>query len=135
MLETQKLREKRKEEKEMKYSNTILRIVFPYDQLIFQGIFKPTDTIADVINVLANFTIVNDIYLFCAPPKSILKLKDSLFDLNLVPSGSIYCASQTKQQSLIKEDFQTKVSPFSSANNFAVYQMKLIFSNLNQVCN
>lgn len=95
-LETQKIREQRLLREEKKYEFTIIRVSFPFDHLILQTTFKPTDTIEQLHNLVKRFVDVSDFYLYTAPPKKVLDLKSTFFKEKLVPAALIQFGGHQK---------------------------------------
>lgn len=126
-METRKIKEEKEKQKQAKFGKTLLRIVLPYDRLVFQAVFKPTDTIGTVLAVLTKYTKHNKVYLFVAPPKAILSETATLYESNLVPNGSIYLGSTEHQEALLKQEYTDKLTPSISATQFAFAQMKDIY--------
>jgi len=85
------------------------------------------------MDVVRQYVENGDIYLFTTPPRQILPPDAQLFDMQLVPTGLIYCGSNAKpdggQKGLIKEEFKAKLTPFAAASQLAVKQMKSIFKS------
>ncbi|XP_075224599.1 tether containing UBX domain for GLUT4 [Lycorma delicatula] len=124
-LQTEQLRKIEIENKIKLYDKTVLRIQFP-DRLILQGVFEPSDTVADVYNFVKSYIIDpdSDFYLYTAPPKRILPLEDTLFAVGCVPCAKIYFSysnqssegSTTAQRSL-----HDKVNPFMTTQAIATF--------------
>ncbi|OTF71218.1 hypothetical protein BLA29_004028, partial [Euroglyphus maynei] len=113
-LETQQLRANREQQQRQQFKQTILRIIFPYDRLVMQAVFKPTDEIESVAKVIGKYIHHSNIVLFVAPPKTILDRKSNLYDLKLVPCGIIYCTPIDDQQPLIRNEFRNVLTEFSN---------------------
>ena len=132
-LELRATREKREWTEINKFGLTIIRIIFPYDRLILQSFFKPSDTIDVVAKVVKKYTKTDIIHLFTAPPKIILSNSATLAQLKLVPNGSIYCSSNDSNNHstpLIQDKFSKRINSFSIASRIALNQMKSMFHNL-----
>lgn len=126
-METRKIKEEKEKQKQAKFEKTLLRIILPYDRVVFQAVFKPMDTIGTVLAVLTKYTKHNKVYLFTTPPKTILSESTTLYQSNLVPNGSLYAGSTEHQEALLKQEYAGKVTPSMSATHFAIVQMKGIY--------
>ena len=126
MLETKQMREKRRREQMMKYKSTVVRVCFPYDKLVFQAIFKPNDTIKDVMRVLTDYLNVQDFNLYTVPPKHNLKPESTLLESELVPAALIHIGldSSKSGQTVIKDQFKSKLSSYKSAAKVAANARK-----------
>lgn len=109
-LETQKLREQRLSKEEKKYDYTIIRLSFPFDHLVLQASFKPSDTIEELINLVKEFVNVDDFYLYTAPPKKVLDNKNTFLKEKLVPAALIQFGGN--QTAVIKSEFKEQISSF-----------------------
>lgn len=109
-LETQKMREERLHREEKKYEFTIIRVLFPFDHLIMQTTFKPTDTIEQLRDLVKRFVTVDDFYLYTAPPKKVLDLKSTFLKEKLVPAVQIQFGGH--QKCVLKADCQQQISSF-----------------------
>lgn len=113
-----------------KYAHTIIRLVLPYDRLVLQALFKPNATVEDILTVLRKYTHpqTDSLYLFTAPPKTVLSNQCTLFDLNLVPSGLVYCGSCQNNATMIAQQFKDCLTAFPVASKLSIFQMKSIFA-------
>lgn len=109
-LETQKLREQRLLKEEKKYEFTIIRLQFPFDRLILQTTFKPTDSIEQLANLVKEFVDVNDFYLYTAPPKKVLDNHSTFFKEKLVPAAVVQFGGH--QKCVINEGLKQNISSF-----------------------
>lgn len=124
-LETKQLRANREQQKRQQFKQTILRIIFPYDRLVMQAIFKPNDSIELIAKVIDKYIHHHsNINLFVAPPKTILDRQSNLFDLKLVPCGIIYCTPLNDKQPLIRDEFRNCLTTFSNVVIHALNKMK-----------
>ena len=133
MLETEKLREERLQRERAKYPKTIIRVLFHADRLVLQALFKPTDTVAELMAMVARYITADcspgSFHLFTAPPKVILAPETSLFDLKLVPSGLVYFGSTAAGPTspVISPQFSGNlVTPYAVAANLSLHQLKTI---------
>lgn len=130
LLETEKLREERLKRERAKYPKTILRVLFHADRLVLQGLFSPTDTVADVMTMVGKYINTNNhFHLFTAPPRVTLSPDTSLFDLKLVPTGLVYFGSNAGAFTLpvISPQYSSLVTPYSIAANLSLHQLKNIY--------
>ena len=119
-LETKQMKEQKKRERMEKYKSTVIRVCLPNDKLVFQAIFKPTDTVKDVMQVLSRYMTVTDSYLYTVPPKRELKPESTLFESELVPAAVIHFGTKSSvAQNLIKEEFKSKISSVKSVAKIA----------------
>lgn len=106
----------------MRYKSTVIRVCFPVDRLVFQAVFKPTDTVRDVMQTLSDYLTIQDFYLYTVPPKRHLKPESTLFDAELVPAALIHFGveSAVSNQSAFKDQFKCKLSSYKMAAKIAV---------------
>ena len=109
-LETQKIREQRLAREEKKYDFTIIRVSFPFDHLVLQTTFKPTDTIEQLLDLVKRFVVVNDFYLYTAPPKKVLDAKSTFFKEKLVPAALIQFGGH--QKCVLNDQCKQQISSF-----------------------
>jgi len=120
LLETQQMREQKRKEQINKYKSTVVRVCFPNEKLVFQAIFKPTDTIEDVKRVLKHYITSVDFYLYTVPPKRILKSGSNLYESQLVPAALIHFGLHSSESKhVIKEEYKSKLSSYKSAAKIA----------------
>merc|ERR1712071_628126 len=98
--------EQRKVQKELRrkdllerYPTTILRIQFA-DAVILQ-VPLPSDMLLhdvkkEIVHHLQGASNVEDFFLYTSPPKSVLNLETSLFELGLTPSSVVYIGSNSR---------------------------------------
>lgn len=110
-LETQKLRDQRLSKEEKRYDFTIIRLSFPFDHLVLQAVFKPSDTIEELVNLVKQFVNVDDFYLYTAPPKKVLDNKSTFLKEKLVPAALIQFGGN--QKAVIKDEFKQQISSFA----------------------
>lgn len=126
MLETKEQRENRLLLERKRYKKTILRVIFPDDKLVLQLMFTPEDLINDVFKIVTKYTQHSDIHLFVVPPKTILSMESNLYDLKLVPCGTIYCASNKSDRlEIIREEFKNNIYTFSQVTQYAFNRIKI----------
>ncbi|RZF33473.1 hypothetical protein LSTR_LSTR010129 [Laodelphax striatellus] len=108
-LLTGTLRESQSQRKVEQYSETVIRVQFP-DRHVLQGVFKPNDLFADVIQCVKQSLShpETDFYLYTSPPKRILLPEETLFSADCVPCAKIYFGTSitddlTRNASYIKE--------------------------------
>lgn len=109
-LETQKIRDQRLLREEKKYEFTIIRVSFPFDHLVLQTTFKPTDTIEQLLGLVKRFVDVQDFYLYTAPPKKVLDAKSTFFKEKLVPAALIQFGGH--QKCVLNGRCKEKISSF-----------------------
>ena len=115
------MREQKRMEQMNRYKKTVIRICLPNDKLVFQAVFKPTDSVEDIKRVIKQYITSDDFYLYTVPPKRVLKAESSLFDSDLVPAALIQIGfnSGDNHQNLVKEEFKSKLSSYKSAAKVA----------------
>ncbi|CAG2169311.1 unnamed protein product [Oppiella nova] len=126
MMETKQMREQRKRNEMLRYKSTVVRICFGNDKLIFQAIFKPTDTVDTVMRTVSSYVIPNQFYLYTTPPKHELNAGSTLFDSNLVPAAVVQFGSKSckPEDKMIRHEFLDKISSYKSAAKIALNSRK-----------
>ena len=109
-LETNKIREQRLAREEKKYEFTIIRVSFPFDHLVLQTTYRPTDTIEQLHDLVKRFVDVNDFYLYTAPPKKVLDAKSTFFKEKLVPAALIQFGGH--QKCVLNAECKQQISSF-----------------------
>ncbi|KAH1008869.1 hypothetical protein HUJ05_009372 [Dendroctonus ponderosae] len=80
-----------------KYKKAIIRVQFP-NRTVVQGIFKPTETVQDVVEFVRSYledqTV--DFYVYSTPPKCVLDNQSSLLEIGCVPGALLYFGADGK---------------------------------------
>ncbi|XP_037937036.1 tether containing UBX domain for GLUT4 [Teleopsis dalmanni] len=101
------------------YKNCIIRIQFP-DRHVLQAVFKPIDTVKDVMIFVRKF-LINEKAKFCLfsiPPKTILPLDKTLLELNCVPTALMHFGLEDENDTskdYLKPEFLTKLTSAEGA--------------------
>ncbi|XP_075158750.1 tether containing UBX domain for GLUT4 [Haematobia irritans] len=95
------------------YKNCVIRIQFP-DRHVLQGMFKPIDTICDVMEFIKPFlnNPEQPSYLFTIPPKTKLDPNKTLLELDFVPNALVHFSHDDESLSgpLIKDEFLAQLT-------------------------
>lgn len=118
-METQKLREQRLSKGGKKYGFTIIRLSFPFDHLILQTTFGPSDTIEELFKLAKEFVNVDDFYLYTAPPKKVLDTKSTFLKERLCPAALIQFGGH--QNAVLRDDYRRQVSSFVNVVSYTSY--------------
>lgn len=125
-LETSVLRQRRQQLQLLSYQFSIIRIYFP-NRIVLQGIFLPTETIADVMKFVQKFLNSEniDFYLYITPPRKILSPESVLVQEELVPAAILYFGSNTVANTdVLQEWCREKVSSPKAARYSAQLSRK-----------
>jgi hypothetical protein len=133
-LLTKEFKESRKEAEKLKalneYKKCLVQVQFP-DGFILQAVFLSGETIEDLMRFLRQFLVDGDglaFELFRAPPKVVLKEKESLLDAGCVPMAKVYFASPVSKEHYLKSDVMEKKSNAAgvekAANNSGIQRKR-----------
>ncbi|XP_058443191.1 tether containing UBX domain for GLUT4 [Malaya genurostris] len=102
-----------------RYRITIIRVQFP-DRYVLQGIFKPHESVSDVINFvrenLQDSTI--DFHLYTTPPKEILSSESTLVEAKCVPQILLHfgCEKEYTSSKFLKQHLYDVLSNATGAS-------------------
>jgi tether containing UBX domain for GLUT4 len=119
-LMTRQIRELEQDKKAMRYTQVVIRVVFPNRQTL-QGLFRPKESVSALYAFVreslaastdgANSPEDLDFYLFTTLPKIVLscEAKKTLFEAQLCPAALIYFKNKSEQMPKFRDELLSEI--------------------------